>query len=134
MESEKLIKSSVENLVPIPSESEDFSDNENISTVSYPKIDYLLEEFSGELTHINLIPSGINEADFDPEEEIRLIEELLYDNSSPRPPEESNSEISDATIESSSPSPIPVEDSDSLMEEIDLFLDPDDSIPTGHFD
>ncbi|GJW05021.1 hypothetical protein Tco_1563877 [Tanacetum coccineum] len=177
--SDKLIKSSVENLVPIPIESEDFSDNKSecdvpvcddfmtfsnplfdydddfssrddesfsdedvpkenfksysnplfdeenisskidphhfnaesdliesllnryISTVSYPKIDYLLEEFSGELTHINLIPPGINEADFDPEEEIRLIEELLYDISSPRPPKESNSEISDATIESS---------------------------------
>ncbi|GJT86086.1 hypothetical protein Tco_1067803 [Tanacetum coccineum] len=118
-ETDKLIKSSVENLVPIP----------NILTASYPKIDYLLEEFFGELTHINLIPPGINETDFDPEEEIRLIEELLYDNSSPRPPEESNSEISDATIKSSSPSLIPIEDSDSLIEEIDLFLDPDDSIP-----
>ncbi|GKE79663.1 hypothetical protein Tco_1545783, partial [Tanacetum coccineum] len=105
--------------------------NRDILTVSYPKIDYLLEEFSGELTHINLIPPGIKEADFDPEEEIHLIEELLYDNSSPQPPEESNSEISDATIESSSPSAIPVEDSDSLMEEIDLFLDPNDSIPPG---
>ncbi|GJR66064.1 hypothetical protein Tco_0012129 [Tanacetum coccineum] len=208
-ETDKLRKSSVENLVPIPSESKDFSVNENecdvpvcddfttfsnpifdsdddfsssddesfsdedvpkenfkiysnplfdeeiisskidphhfnaesdliksllnrdILTVSYPKIDYFLEEFFGELTHINLIPPGINEADFDPKEEIRLIEELLYDNSSPRPPEESNSKISDATIKSSSPSPIPIEDSDSLIEEIDLFLDPDDSIPPG---
>ncbi|GJZ41087.1 hypothetical protein Tco_0587973 [Tanacetum coccineum] len=208
-ESDKLIKSSVENLIPIPSESKDFSDNESecdvpvcddfttfsnplfdsnddfsssddesfsdedvpkenfkiysnplfdeeiisskidthhfnvesdliesllnrdILTVSYPKIDYLLEEFSGELTHINLIPPGINKANFDPEEEIRLIEELLYDNSSPRPLEESNSKISDATIESFSPSPIPVEDSDFLMEEIDLFLNLNDSIPPG---
>ncbi|GJR00394.1 hypothetical protein Tco_0523378 [Tanacetum coccineum] len=32
---------------------------------------------------------------------------------------------------SSSPSPILVEDSDYLMKEIDLFLDPDDSIPPG---
>ncbi|GJW70972.1 hypothetical protein Tco_0127889 [Tanacetum coccineum] len=105
--------------------------NRDISTASYPKIDYLLEEFSGELTHINLIPPGIKEADFDPEEEIRLIEELLYDNSSPRPLEESDSKIFDAIIKSFSPSPIPVEDSDSLMEEIDLFLNPDDSIPPG---
>ncbi|GKD63933.1 hypothetical protein Tco_1306041 [Tanacetum coccineum] len=104
-ESDKLIKSSVKNLVPIPkiisskidphhfnAESDLIESllNQDISTVSYPKIDYLLEEFS-----------------------------------------ESNSEISDATIKSSSPSPIPVEDSDSLMEEIDLFLDPDDSIPPG---
>ncbi|GJS14832.1 hypothetical protein Tco_0409304 [Tanacetum coccineum] len=202
-ESDELIKSSVENLVPILSESEDFSDiesecdvpfcdnfttfsnpifdddddvsssddesfsdddvpkeiysnplfdeeiistkidphhfndesgliesllNQDTSIISSPKIDSLLEEFSGELAHINLIPPGINETDFDPEEEIRLVEKLLYDNSSPRPPEEFNS---DAIIESFSPSPIPVEDSDSLMEEIDLFLTPDDSMPPG---
>ncbi|GJX09751.1 hypothetical protein Tco_0199610 [Tanacetum coccineum] len=89
--SDELIKSSVENLVPIPCESEDFSDIEKI----------------------------------------RLVEKLLYDNSSPRPPEEFNSKNSDAIIESFSPSPIPVEGSDSLMEEIDIFLAPDDSIPPG---
>ncbi|GJU26636.1 hypothetical protein Tco_1165257 [Tanacetum coccineum] len=99
--------------------------------VSSTKIDSLLEEFSGELSHIDLIPPGIDEADFDLEEDIRLVEKLLYDNSSPRPPEELNSKISDAIIESFSPSPIPVEDSDSLMEEIDIFLAPDDSIPPG---
>ncbi|GJW96499.1 hypothetical protein Tco_0178307 [Tanacetum coccineum] len=103
--------------------------NRDILTVSYPKTDSLFEEFSGELAHIDLIPSGINEADFDPEEEIRLIGELLYDNSSSRPPEEHNSEISDAIIESFSP--IPVEDSDSLREEIDIVLALDDSIPPG---
>nr|GFB24245.1 hypothetical protein [Tanacetum cinerariifolium] len=52
----------------------------------------------------------------------------LYDNSSPRPPEEFNS---DAIIESFSLSPISVEDSDPLMEEIDLFLASDGSIPLG---
>ncbi|GJZ59692.1 hypothetical protein Tco_0615508 [Tanacetum coccineum] len=103
--------------------------NRDISIVSSPKFDSLLEEFSGELAHIDLIPPGINETDFDPEEEIRLVEKLLYDNSSPRPPEEFNSENSDVIIESFSPSPIPVEDSDSLMEEIDLFLTSDDSMP-----
>ncbi|GKE53560.1 hypothetical protein Tco_1488716, partial [Tanacetum coccineum] len=105
--------------------------NRDILTVSYPKINYLLEEFSGELAHIDLIPPGINKTDFDPKEEIRLIEKLLYDSSSPRPPEESNFEISDATIESSFPFPIPVEGSDSLMKEIDLFLAFDDSMPPG---
>ncbi|GKC55841.1 hypothetical protein Tco_1083439, partial [Tanacetum coccineum] len=205
-ESDGLIKSSVENLVPIPSESEDLSniksecdvpvcddfttvsnplfdadndfsssddksfsdedvpkeiysnplfDEEIISTkidphhfnvesgliesllnrdtliISSSKFDSLLEEFSGELAHIDLIPSGINEADFDHEEEILLVERLLYDNSSPRPPEEFNSENSDAIIEPFSPSLIPVDDSDSLMKEIDLFLTPDDSMPPG---
>nr|GFB80056.1 hypothetical protein [Tanacetum cinerariifolium] len=56
---------------------------------------------------------------------------LLYDNSSPRPPEEFNSENSNAEIESFSPSPIPDEDSDSFMEEIDLFLTPDDPMPSS---
>ncbi|GJS95842.1 hypothetical protein Tco_0802810 [Tanacetum coccineum] len=157
--SDELIKSSVENLVPIPSESEDFSDIESECDVlvcdtfmtfsnllfdadddfsssddesfSDEDFDSLLEVFSGKLAHINLISPEIDEADFDPEEEIRLVEKLLYDNSSPRPPKEFNSENSDAIIESFSPSPIPVEDSDSLMEEIDLFLTPDDSMPQG---
>ncbi|GJT53704.1 hypothetical protein Tco_0988758 [Tanacetum coccineum] len=159
--SDELIKSSVENLVPTPSESEDLSKNlsdiesecnvpvyDDFTTVFNPlfdadndfsssddksfsdeDFDSLLEEFSGEPAHIDLIPPGINEAEFDPEEDIHLVEKLLYDNSSPRPPEEFNSEYSDAIIESFSPSPIPVEDSDSLLEDIDLFLTPDDSMP-----
>ncbi|GJR60363.1 hypothetical protein Tco_1502525 [Tanacetum coccineum] len=105
--------------------------NRDTSIVSSPKFDSLLEEFSGELAHIDLISPEIDEADFDPEEEIRLVEKLLYDNSSPRPPKELNSDNSDVVIESFSPSPIPIEGSDSLMEEIDIFLTPDDSIPPG---
>ncbi|GKF25524.1 hypothetical protein Tco_0081418, partial [Tanacetum coccineum] len=201
-ESDKVIKSTVENLVPIPSESEDFSDNKSecdmpvcddfmifsnplfdsndyftssddkslsnkdvpkenfkiysnplfddeeiISTkidphsfnaesnfIKYflnrdtlidfsPKFDYLLEEFSSELAHIDPILPGIEKADFDLEEEIRFVENLLYDNSSPRPLEELNS------TKSFPPSHIPVEDCDPFMEEIDLFLASDESIP-----
>ncbi|GKD84387.1 hypothetical protein Tco_1355541 [Tanacetum coccineum] len=102
----------------------------NRDTNISPKINYLLKEFSGELAHINPIPPGIEEADFDLEEEIRLVKNLSYDKSSPRPPEELNSEIADTIIESLSPSPIPVEDSDSHMEEISLFLAFDDLIPS----
>nr|GEU62773.1 hypothetical protein [Tanacetum cinerariifolium] len=40
--------------------------NRDTSMVSSPKIDSFLEEFSAELAHINLIPPGIDEADFDP--------------------------------------------------------------------
>nr|GEV43594.1 hypothetical protein [Tanacetum cinerariifolium] len=105
--------------------------NRDTSIVSSPKFDSLLEEFSGELAHINLISPKINEANFDPEEEIHFVKKLLFDNSSPRPPEELNSENFDAVIESFSPSPIPVEGSNSHMEEIDIFLAPDDSIPPG---
>nr|GEZ94031.1 hypothetical protein [Tanacetum cinerariifolium] len=72
--------------------------NQDISTISYPKFDYLLEEFSGELAHIDPIPPGIEEADFDLEEEICLVENLLYDNSPPRPLEEFNAEIVDTIV------------------------------------
>ncbi|GKD11477.1 hypothetical protein Tco_1195884 [Tanacetum coccineum] len=105
--------------------------NRDTSIVSSPKFDSLLEDFSGELAHIDLISPEIDEVDFDPDEEIRLVEKLLYDNSSPRPPEELNSENFDAVIEYFSPSPIPVKDIDSLLEEIDIFLAPDDSIPSS---
>ncbi|GJZ60245.1 hypothetical protein Tco_0616061 [Tanacetum coccineum] len=101
------------------------------TVITSPKIDFLLEEFTGELALINPIPPRIAKTNFDPKEDIRLIKKLLYDNSSPRPPKELNSEISDAIIESFSSSRIPVKDSDSLMEEIDIFLVTDDSIPPG---
>nr|GEZ39096.1 hypothetical protein [Tanacetum cinerariifolium] len=98
------------------------------------KIDSLLDEFAGELTLLKSIPPGIDETDCDFEEDIRLIEKLLYDNSSPRPPEEFISANSDAAIKSFSPSPILVKDSDSLMEEIDLFCTPDYPMPPGIVD
>nr|GEY67705.1 hypothetical protein [Tanacetum cinerariifolium] len=148
MESDKLTKSSVENLVPNPSESKDlfdiesecddfttfsnllfdaddnfsssddklFSDevvpkeiysnplfdkeiisiridphhfsvesdliesflNQDSSFISSSKIDSLLDEFAGELNFLKSIPLGIDEADYDPEEEICLIEKWLY--------------------------------------------------------
>ncbi|GKE75719.1 hypothetical protein Tco_1537760 [Tanacetum coccineum] len=99
--------------------------------ITSPKIDFLLEEFASELALINPIPPRIAETNFDPKEDIRLIKKLLYDNSSPRPPEELNSKISDAIIKSFSSSPIPVKDGDSLIEDIDIFLAADDSIPPG---
>ncbi|GJY70846.1 hypothetical protein Tco_0474549 [Tanacetum coccineum] len=49
------------------------------------KIDFLLEEFAGELALIALIPPGIVEADFDLKGDIHFIENLMYDNSFPRP-------------------------------------------------
>nr|GEX37994.1 hypothetical protein [Tanacetum cinerariifolium] len=190
-ESNEFIKSSVENLIPNPSESEDehecdvpicddfttfsnllFDDdddfsfsndesflirsfrsndesflirsfrsvesdliesllNQDSSIISFSKIDSLLDEFAGELIFLKLIPPGIDEADCDPEEEIRLIEKLLYDNLSPRPPKEINSKNSDAVIESFSPSHIPFEDSDAFMKGIDLFLTSSGSILPG---
>nr|GEW20424.1 hypothetical protein [Tanacetum cinerariifolium] len=129
-ELEKFIKSSVENLVPNPSESEDLSDSECIS-----KEIYLNPLFDEEIISMKIDPhhfnAEIDETNCDPEEEIHLIEKLLYDNSSPRLPEEFISENSDAAIKSFSPSPILVEDSDSFMDEIDLSFTSDDSMPLG---
>nr|GEY62020.1 hypothetical protein [Tanacetum cinerariifolium] len=98
------------------------------------KIDSLLDEFAGELTLLKSIPLGIDETNCDFEEDIRLIEKLLYDNSSPRPPEEFVSTNSNAASESFSPSPILVKDSDSLMDEIDVFCTPDYPMPPGIVD
>nr|GFA46438.1 hypothetical protein [Tanacetum cinerariifolium] len=95
------------------------------------KIVSFLDEFAGELTLLKSIPPGIDETDCYPEEEICLTKRLLYDNSSPRPPKEFVSENSNADIESFSSSPIPVEDSDFRMEEIDLTFTPDDPMPSG---
>ncbi|GJY63717.1 hypothetical protein Tco_0465177 [Tanacetum coccineum] len=92
-ESDEVIKSSVENLVPIPSEFEGISDdtsdvpncdnnrinvesdlvesliNRDTLIVYSSKIDPILEEFAGELAHIAPIPPGIVEADFDPNDD-----------------------------------------------------------------
>nr|GFB32697.1 hypothetical protein [Tanacetum cinerariifolium] len=54
---------------------------------------------------------------------------MLYDNSSPRPPEEFVSENSNADAESFYPFPIRIVDSNSFMEEIDLTFTPNDPIP-----
>ncbi|GKA90932.1 hypothetical protein Tco_0812802 [Tanacetum coccineum] len=184
MESDEFIKSSVENLVQNPSESEDececdvpdcddsqttnfltfsnplfddstssddessheevihemnfktysnplFDLDEEINSInrdtlmaSPPKIDFLLDEFAGELTRLQSIPPGIDNINLDPEGDILFLESLLYDNSSPRPPESFQAN-SNTIIESL---PIFV---DALREEIDILHGPDDSIPPG---
>nr|GEW63081.1 hypothetical protein [Tanacetum cinerariifolium] len=150
-ESDELIKSSVENLVPNPNFSKEIFSNplfeEEISSIkidqhhfnaksdlvesmlnrdssiisSSSKIDSLLDEFAGELTLLKSIPPGVDKTDCHPKNKIRLSQRLLYDNSSPRPPEDFVSKNSNADDESFSPSPI--------MEEIDLFFTPDDPMP-----
>nr|GEY39531.1 hypothetical protein [Tanacetum cinerariifolium] len=157
--SDEFIKSSVENLVQNPTEFEDEcecdmpdcddSQTTNFLTFSDPLFDYSTssddesshEEVIHEMsfkTYSNPlfdldeeIISRINEANCDHEEDIHLVERFLYDNSSPHPSKEFNYDNSDAIIESFSPSPITVEDSDSLIEEIDIFLASDDSMPSG---
>nr|GEU53835.1 hypothetical protein [Tanacetum cinerariifolium] len=71
--------------------------NQDSSIISSLKIDSLLDEFAGELILLKSIPPRIDEADCDPEEEIRLIKKLF----------------------------------DSLRDDNDLSLTPDDSMPLG---
>nr|GEU84693.1 hypothetical protein [Tanacetum cinerariifolium] len=161
MESDEFIKSSVENLVPNPSESEgkhkcdvpacdvfttfsnilfdadyDFysSDNQSFFDEDFPK-----EIFSNPLFDEEIISIKIDQHHFNAESD--LIESLLNHDSSIISSSKIDSlfnefgefisENSDATIESFSPSPIPVEDSDSLIEEIDLSFTPDYPMPSG---
>nr|GFB65226.1 hypothetical protein [Tanacetum cinerariifolium] len=95
------------------------------------KIDSLSDEFAGELTLLKSIPPGIDETNCHPEKETRFAKRLLYDNSSPRPPKEIVYDNSDADIESFSPSPILIKDSDLRMDEIHLPFNPDDPMPPG---
>ncbi|GKD78954.1 hypothetical protein Tco_1341575 [Tanacetum coccineum] len=99
--------------------------NRDTLMASSPKIDSLLDEFAGEL--ITIPPRIVNR---EHEEYISLLERLLYDNSSPRSPKDFHANPN-TIIESLPTFPIPVEDSDSLREEIDIFPCPDDSIPPG---
>nr|GEX15234.1 hypothetical protein [Tanacetum cinerariifolium] len=108
-ESDKFLKSCVENLVPNPSESE----GENGCDVP-----------ACFTTFSNILFDADYESD-------SSDYQLLNDNSSPRPPEEFVFENSNANIESFSLSPIPNEDSDSRMEEIDLSFNLNDLVPPG---
>ncbi|GJT39727.1 hypothetical protein Tco_0939592 [Tanacetum coccineum] len=99
--------------------------NRDTLMASFSKIDSLFDEFAGEL--ITIPPGIVNRAH---EEYISLMERLLYDNSCPRPSEDFHA-IPNTIIESLPTFPIPVKDSESLREEIDIFPSPDDSIPPG---
>nr|GEZ22421.1 hypothetical protein [Tanacetum cinerariifolium] len=92
---------------------------------SSPKFDYL-EDFSGELMPTSII----NEERIKREhkEYISLIMKLLTINSFPRSLENFHANI---IIETLPTSPIPVEDSDSLREEINIFTGMDDFMPSG---
>nr|GEW40057.1 reverse transcriptase domain-containing protein [Tanacetum cinerariifolium] len=88
--------------------------------------------FNAEFNLIESLPNRDTLFDSSPkrehEEYISLMEKLLTINSFSRLLENFHANM---IVESLSPSPIPVEDSDSQREEIDLFLDTDDLMPPG---
>ncbi|GJX80622.1 hypothetical protein Tco_0328771 [Tanacetum coccineum] len=157
-------KTSVENLVPIPSEfkgiSEDICDVSSCdyfdaecglinsllsqdSSITSPTNDFLPGEFVGELDFIDPILPGIDKEDFDEEEgendnDILQIEDeilrekllnvnLLVDKIEAL----KLTPFIPFVLENPSSSPIPVVDSDFLIEEADTFLVSEDSIPPG---
>nr|GEY25630.1 hypothetical protein [Tanacetum cinerariifolium] len=104
----------------------DFSNNESL-----PDEDVPAEEFNIYLNPL-FDEDEINSDKLDPHyfnEEIRLIENLLYDKSFPRPPEELNAEIAETINESIPSLPIPAWDGDSQREEIDIVTETDDVLP-----
>nr|GEW69410.1 hypothetical protein [Tanacetum cinerariifolium] len=132
-ESDEFIKSCVENLSQTQSlHNEEFSEKIFSNPLFEEEIISIKKNQHHFNAESNLVESMLNHDSsiISSSSKINsLLDELLYDNSSPRPPEEFKSKNSNAEIESFSPSPIPNEDSDSFMEEIDLFLTPDDPMP-----
>nr|GEU67094.1 hypothetical protein [Tanacetum cinerariifolium] len=92
---------------------------------SSPKFDYL-EEFSGELMPTSIVNEERIKREH--EEYISLMEKLLTINSFPRSLENFHT---NTIIETFPTSTIPVGDSDSLREEIDIFTGTDDLMPPG---
>nr|GFC07143.1 hypothetical protein [Tanacetum cinerariifolium] len=140
-EYDEVTESNAENLLPIPSKCdvtlEDEIEYPHCFNVESDFVESLLNrdtfidfsskfDFSGELAHIK---PEIPKSDFDFEEEIRLIENLLYDNLFPPPPEELNAEIADTIIESIPLLPIPGQNGNSQQEEIDIVTSSDDVLP-----
>ncbi|GJX20621.1 hypothetical protein Tco_0223298 [Tanacetum coccineum] len=151
-------KSSVENLVPIPSEfkgiSEDICDvpscdndhfdaefgliNSLLSrdiSITSPKIDFLPEEFASELDLIDLILLGIDEDDFD-EEEGEIDNDILQIEDEILREKLLNVNLLIDKIEALklTPSiPFMLENPSSspipVVEEVDTFIVPEDSIP-----
>nr|GEZ59843.1 hypothetical protein [Tanacetum cinerariifolium] len=96
--------------------------------ISSDKLD--LHCFNVESDFVESLLNQIPKSEFDFEEEICLIENLLYDNSFPRPPKELYAEIADTIIDSI-PLPIPVQDGNSQQEEIDIVTETDDVLPSS---
>ncbi|GJX20002.1 hypothetical protein Tco_0222679 [Tanacetum coccineum] len=163
----KTEKSSVENLVPIPSEFkgifEDICDMPSCDyfdaecgliksllsrdlSITSPKIDFLPEEFVGELDLIDPILPGIDENDSDEddfdEEEGEIDNDILQIEDEILREKLLNVNLLIDKIEVLNHTPsipyvlgypsfshIPVVDSEFLIEEVDTFLVPEDSIP-----
>nr|GFA99959.1 hypothetical protein [Tanacetum cinerariifolium] len=132
-ESDEVTESNAENLLPIPSKCEvTLEDEIECDMPTKDVCSPVFTIFSNPLFKDNdNFDSSDDESlsDEDVPEEIHLIENLLYDDSFPRPPEELNAEITDTIIESIPLLPILVQDGNSQQEEIDIVTETDDVLP-----
>ncbi|GJT13237.1 hypothetical protein Tco_0860279 [Tanacetum coccineum] len=62
-------------------------EDKHLDTIPEPESNKLIKSSVEDLVHTPSEYDGIVEADFDPKGDIRFIENLMYDNSFPRPPE-----------------------------------------------
>nr|GFA47969.1 hypothetical protein [Tanacetum cinerariifolium] len=125
-ESDEVTESNAENLLPILSKCEVTLENEiECDMPANDNCSLVFTTFSNPLFKDNDdLDSSNDESLLDKDEEIHLIENLLYDNSFSRPPKELNAEIADTIIESIPLLPIPVRDDNSQQEEIDIDYRP----------
>nr|GEW47836.1 hypothetical protein [Tanacetum cinerariifolium] len=140
-ESDEVIKSSAKNLVQFPSEYEVTSDDESecdvpvkdessqiFTTFSNPLFDCNDDSTSSDDESLSNEDVRMENFKREHEEYISLMEKLLAISSFPRPLENFHA---NSIIETLPTSPIPVEDSDSFREEINIFTGTDDLTPQG---
>nr|GEW01275.1 Gag-Pol polyprotein [Tanacetum cinerariifolium] len=118
-ESDEFKKSSIKNLFPKP-KSEDEHECDMPVCDDFTTFFNLLFDSDDDFSSKSL-----------PNQDSSIISSSKIDSLLDEFAEEINSENSDAVIESFSLSPIPFEDNDPFMKEIDLFLNSDGSIPPG---
>nr|GFA52183.1 hypothetical protein [Tanacetum cinerariifolium] len=155
-ESDQFIKSGVENLIPIPSESEGipehmcdvpFHDNSpplDVSTDQIPDFSNDDQSSSDEDILKKIVLKPLSEEEIIPMDSLRTIDSsLLISSKIDSLLDEFAGELTllksippgiDATDLNLSPSPILVKDNDSLMEEIDFFCTLDYPMPPGIMD
>ena len=129
-ESDEFNKSSVENLVPIPSESGEISngDSEIVSDTSFTPVensDVVLDEIETCLAN-DSIPTMVDDSNFDPEGDIRLLEELLNEELSTSLPPMSNEDFDEVESYSDSHNEYTTSDEDSCVD-IDDYDEDDDA-------
>nr|GEW34766.1 hypothetical protein [Tanacetum cinerariifolium] len=103
--------------------------DEHLNNIPATKSDEFIKSCVENLVSNPSESEGESECDMPAREEFTTFSNILF-NADHEFDSKFVSENSNTEIESFSPSPIPIEDSDSFMEEIDLSFKPDDPMPS----